>query len=74
MDAFEGNGARPRRTTPRMMCFTSASGCSLLSDAALAFSLAQSVLDFTEVDLRFALCGFAEGDDADFMFTLRMDY
>lgn len=34
---------------------------------------AQSVLDLTEVDLRFADCGFAERDDVDFMVILRMD-
>ena len=33
---------------------------------------AQSVLDFTEVDLLFTIGGFAEGDDADFMIVLRM--
>jgi hypothetical protein len=31
-------------------------------------------LDFIELDLRFAPCGFAERDDADFIFTLRMNY
>ena len=35
---------------------------------------AQSVLDCMEVDLRFALGCFAERDDADFMFDLRVNY
>ena len=35
---------------------------------------AQSVLDLPEVDVRFTLCGFAKGDDADFIFCLRVDY
>lgn len=34
---------------------------------------AQSVLDLLEVDLRFTLRGFAEGDDADFMLALRVN-
>jgi hypothetical protein len=57
------------------MCAMSASGCSSLVvlELLLDFSRAQSVLDFIEVDVRFALRGFAERDDADFMFTLRMN-
>lgn len=37
-------------------------------------SLAQSVLDLAEVDVCFTLRGFTEGDDADFIFGLRVDY
>lgn len=56
------------------MCRTSASGCSrVAAPAGPALSLAQSVLDLVEVDLRFTLRGFAEGDDADFMLDLRVD-
>src|SRR5690348_17458396 len=59
---------------PRTMCRTSASGCSCVTaPAGPALSLAQSVLDLAEVDLRFTLRCFAEGDDADFMLGLRMD-
>lgn len=56
------------------MCPTSVSGCSGVGFASAApdLRLAQSVLDFIEVDLRLALGGFAERDDADFMFILRV--
>jgi hypothetical protein len=36
-------------------------------------SIAQSVLDLVEVDLRFTLRGFAEEGGADFMLGLRMN-
>jgi len=56
------------------MCRTSASGCSrVATPLGPALSLAQSVLDLVEVDLRFTLRGFAEGDDADFMLGLRVN-
>ena len=59
---------------PRTMCRTSASGCSRVgAPEALDSRRAQSVLDLVEVDLRFTLCGFAEGDDADFTCALRVD-
>lgn len=35
---------------------------------------AQSVLDLVEVDVCFTLRGFAEGDNADFIFGLRVNY
>jgi hypothetical protein len=56
------------------MCLTSASGCFAegFAEEALDLKPAQSVLDLTEVDLRFTVCGFAERDDADFMIVLRM--
>jgi hypothetical protein len=73
MDAFEGSGCNPRLTTPRTMCWTSASGCSTDAEGLAAFKRPQSVFDFTEVDLRFALCGLSERDDADFIVTLRMN-
>lgn len=61
---------------PRTMCATSASGCSF---EGLAFTddfcnRAQSVFDFTEVDVGFVLRCFAERDDADFIFGLRVNY
>jgi hypothetical protein len=34
----------------------------------------QSVLDLLEVDVGFTLRGLAEGDDADFIFGLRVNY
>lgn len=73
---LDGNGCRPCRTMPRTMCATLASGCSLdgRAFADVLCNRAQSVLDLTEVDLGFALRGFAEGDDADFIFGLRVDY
>jgi hypothetical protein len=57
------------------MCLTSASGCSSVGTAE-AFeddSRAQSVLDLVVVELCFTARGFAEGDDADFMFGLRVN-
>lgn len=42
-----------------------------MAPAGPALSLAQSVLDLVEVDLRFTLRGFAEGDGVDFMRGLR---
>ena len=59
---------------PWTMCLTSASGCATeaLELPASDLRLAQSVFDFTEVDLCFTVRGFAEGDDADFMIVLRM--
>ena len=42
------------------------------SDAGLA-RRAQSVLDLVEVDASFTLRCFAEGDDADFIFRLRVN-
>lgn len=41
--------------------------------AGPALSVAQSVLDLVEIDLRFTLRGFAEGDDTDFMLGLGMN-
>ena len=75
MEALDGNGCRPRRTTPRTMWRMSASGCSLVGVARLATASrrAQSVLDFVEEDLCFTIGGFAERDDPDFMFGLRVD-
>ena len=43
-------------------------------DVAGLASRAQSVLDLMEVDVCFTLRGFAEGDDADFIFGLRVNY
>ena len=74
MEALDETGFNPRRTTPRTMCLMSASGCSAELTGLSDFNRAQSVFDLVEVDLRFTLCGFAERDDADFMFTLRMNY
>jgi len=55
---------------------TATSGCSSVGVAAVdaSFSRAQSVLerDFTVVEIGFAARGFAERDDADFMFILRV--
>ena len=57
---------------PRTMCFTVVSGCSGFAMPSSALRRAQSVLDCIEVDLRLALGGFAERDDADFLFILRV--
>lgn len=57
------------------MCSTSASGCfrdGFAFTAALC-KRAQSVLDFSQADLGFALRCLAEGDDADFIFGLRVN-
>jgi hypothetical protein len=57
------------------MCLTSASGCSL-EGAPFSVGLnrrPQSVLDLLKIDAGFAVRGFAEGDDADFIFSLRVD-
>jgi hypothetical protein len=53
----------------------SASGCLAVGagSAALDFKRAQSVFDRAEVDFRFAAGCFAERDDADFMFALRVN-
>jgi antitoxin YefM len=53
------------------MCLTSASGWSEVGLATPFLNWAKSVFDFMEVDLRLALGGFSERDDADFMFILR---
>ena len=61
---------------PRTMCFTSASGCSSVGIplASEERRRAQSVLDLREVEVCFTLRGFAEGDDADFIVGLRVNY
>ncbi len=60
---------------PRTMCLTSASGCSSVgaADASEVARRAQSVLDLVVVEICFTARGFAEGDDADFMFGLRVN-
>ena len=69
-----GSGDNPRRTMPRTTWRTSASGCSSVGfPEAFDFRRAQLVLDALEVDLRFALCGFSERDDVDFMVSLGMN-
>ena len=75
MEALDGKGFSPRRTTPRTICRMSASGCSVdgAPGVARAFRRAQSVLDLVEVDLCFTVGGFAERDDADFMIALRVN-
>ena len=75
MEDLDGTLCRPRRTTPRTMWRMSASGCWLVGVAGLATASrrAQSVLDLVEVDLCFTIGGFAERDDPDFMFGLRVD-
>ena len=75
MEALDGNGCRPRRTTPRTMWRMSASGCSSVGVPGLATALrrTQSVLDFIEEDECFTIGRFAERDDADFMFVLRVN-
>lgn len=57
------------------MCSTSASGCSRdgFAFTAALCKRAQSVLDFAAADLGFALRCLAEGDDADFIFGLRVN-
>ena len=66
----------PRRTIPLTMCSTEASGCSILAEtfALPERTLDQSVSDGLEVDARFRAGCFTEGDDADFIFGLRVDY
>lgn len=60
---------------PRTMCLTSASGCSFVGAPGLegASRRPQSVLDLLEVEVGFTLRGFAQGDDADFIFGLRVN-
>lgn len=49
------------------------SGCSSVATPVVPpCSFDQSVLDFIEVDLRFALGCFSEGNDSDFIIGLRM--
>ena len=58
------------------MCFTSTSGCSSVGVplASEDRKRAQSVLDLREVEVCFTLRGFAEGDDADFIVGLHVNY
>ena len=60
---------------PRTMCFTSASGCSFVGLPGIdgLCRRDQSVLDFAQADIGFALRCLAEGDDADFIFGLRVN-
>ena len=57
------------------MCLTSAAGCSGVGVPGLDRSCrrAQSVLDLLIVEIGFTFRGFAEGDDADFIFDLRVN-
>lgn len=63
MEAFAGNGFNPRRTIPRTMCLTSASGCSAVNfalETRFDSKSDQLVLDSVKKDLCFTFCGFAE--------------
>lgn len=53
----------------------SASGCSAagFTRGDFAFRRAQSVLDVIEIDADFTFGRFAERDDVDFMFSLRVN-
>jgi hypothetical protein len=75
ISALDGAGFKPFRTIPRTMCLTSASGCSLVGSPRLDGSSRrpQSVLDLLEVEVGLTLRGFAEADDADFIFGLRVN-
>src|SRR6187455_3494700 len=69
MDAFGGIGCRPRRTIPRAMCATSASGCSAVTRTLDS----RTRSDCLEIDRDFTTRRFAERDDADFIVSLRMN-
>jgi hypothetical protein len=60
---------------PLTMCLTSASGCSFVGVPGIdgLCRRDQSVLDVAAVESGFTLRGFAERDDADFIFGLRVN-
>jgi len=75
MEALGGKGCSPRRTTPRTICLIAVSGCALVGLAVCALDLrrVQSVLDVVAIEGDFTFACFAQRDDADFMFGLRMN-
>src|SRR4051812_36800018 len=77
MEVFPDAAFKPWRAMPRMMCFTSASGCSedrLMSLSFIPRTRPQSVLEVFEEDGCFTLCCLSKGDDVDAILRLGMDY
>jgi hypothetical protein len=76
MDALGGTVLRPRRTMPRTICLTEASGCSAeteMSRSLIARTRGQSVLDAFEEDRLLMFRRLAQGNDANYAGGLGVD-